>query len=1366
MSAKNTQRPNPRTALGLASRAHAAARKDGFMRLSTTLPLLALLVAGLFTGCAEPVDDINTVQPHYVSKALFEGEWYYKQTITDVSPQVDVGFVGLEGALEKVRWEIREDQLIAYRTHEAIPNLDQNDNDTVPGAHFQGDPVATFKILKHFDIRRGYSASTGEETNEIGENASDRPWQQREYMRIDWGSNGHQGPVDLAGLFSVWSQANDYIRETEIYDPDHLQVTNDYIAITNLAVMQASIYTCYYNYGGQNCGAGEVRIRSSFAKIDAEDAKQFEPRPYLDNLPLRDDDGRILRTVRLRVGNGDDVAEFACTPEFMDFLDELTAPGYFTFQDDCNEVRYAQFERFGFFRTERYKYDRRVGGGHDDNREWYANIHNMWRDPVKDDGTPRPYGERAVRPIVYYANTTFPADLGKVAGQISNDWDEAFIKTAVAATGKSEADIRAQVARDYPAGDWAFFEGDNLKQGALFQVRRNTCSVEGVEAYVEQHPELQDIVDEATEGADVLVGNLPRVCAGLTHFSRARDVSEPFTWQQLGDVRVNHFYWVNEPQPSGPLGYGPSAADPENGHIITATANVYGAAVDTYARSAADIVRAMNEDLDLDALISGASYEEWLQGTKSVADMELTLNPAVYADINARLGGFDVEQAYGSYKLPDGRVDKAALQRQMRMRMEHPDTDDPMFEALNAPVDLGRARLEKLKQDPTFRTRLLTNEQLAIARPLYAWKPGDDTTKEMEDAAIDMAIDPKAFGERMKARFKFFSDRNVMMGDFLDDSIIGQALEMKGLDPNAVYLRLREQIFRGVMLHELGHTVGLTHNFQASFDALNYQDEFWKIRDEVPESEWNAARLPEYRYASIMDYGARFNSDTKGLGKYDLAAIRFAYGHVSEVFADAVDVSSTLDFDVFADGYDRVPSLLGNDYRNITKRKDVTQDQLMGERRRGVLDNSRLFAANQNTPIDEFWFNREVPYQYCFDIFRGNLQCQTWDEGASATEQVRSAIQLYWNYYAFNDFRRGRSEFSFINGFYSRQGRLSWFLSNPFRYFYFYQQWDIGLRNDLYQASLIGLNFINQVLGTPLPGRHCLDADTNRYVPLAQAADPDNCEAFDVPQGTGREQYVRLNDEYYYQLDYIGSYYDKVTFLSFLTDTSTSFFRVANIGDNRAFSIGYYRVYREELVKLARDLVMAWIGNGDGESFSSLVQVDGAPGQRVTPRALVDKEAMGQDEAEAGMPRLYAPISYNLVWQALVLMSVYNTSTYDSQLDFPNYIAVVESGSGEDFETPEGAGGFRRMTFTNPRTHIQYAAVQTRDGLSISYELLQHAQDFADNVWQPAYDAAHAEGADDAALDAFEGADRKLGEYGDLVSDLRLLRSALDWSND
>ena len=52
---------------------------------------------------------------------------------------------------------------------------------------------AMFRIQSHFDIRRAYNPPTGEELNVVEENTIDRPWYEREYMRVDWSQEpGHR----------------------------------------------------------------------------------------------------------------------------------------------------------------------------------------------------------------------------------------------------------------------------------------------------------------------------------------------------------------------------------------------------------------------------------------------------------------------------------------------------------------------------------------------------------------------------------------------------------------------------------------------------------------------------------------------------------------------------------------------------------------------------------------------------------------------------------------------------------------------------------------------------------------------------------------------------------------------------------------------------------------------------------------------------------------------------------------------------------------------------------------------------------------------------------------------------------------------
>ena len=47
--------------------------------------------------------------------------------------------------------------------------------------------------------------------------------------------------------------------------------------------------------------------------------------------------------------------------------------------------------------------------------------------------------------------------------------------------------------------------------------------------------------------------------------------------------------------------------------------------------------------------------------------------------------------------------------------------------------------------------------------------------------------------------------------------------------------------------------------------------------------------LREYAYSSIMDYGSRFNSDIRGLGKYGSRRRKFGYGQLVEAFTTPPD---------------------------------------------------------------------------------------------------------------------------------------------------------------------------------------------------------------------------------------------------------------------------------------------------------------------------------------------------------------------------------------------------------------------------------------------------------------------------------------------
>jgi hypothetical protein len=122
------------------------------------------------------------------------------------------------------------------------------------------------------------------------------------------------------------------------------------------------------------------------------------------------------------------------------------------------------------------------------------------------------------------------------------------------------------------------------------------------------------------------------------------------------------------------------------------------------------------------------------------------------------------------------------------------------------------------------------------------------------------------------------------------------------------YLALRAQY--AVISHEMGHSIGLRHNFVSSSDAFNYRPQYWQLRTDNGANTSQCTQLtpngscvgPRYydpltdnerknlitmfMQSSTMDYAGEATQDLLGLGAYDFAAARMFYGETAAVFKD------------------------------------------------------------------------------------------------------------------------------------------------------------------------------------------------------------------------------------------------------------------------------------------------------------------------------------------------------------------------------------------------------------------------------------------------------------------------------------------------
>ena len=126
-------------------------------------------------ACTEepPVDRVGV---NVVDKSIFEGSWYMSRVVIDVDYEGSAlgtfpGDVASDAAqnfttMPRIRWVIEEDQLFAFRDYELTAGGDgKAAGGGTEAEEVFGQPIAAFKIDKHFDIRRSYNPSTGEELN-------------------------------------------------------------------------------------------------------------------------------------------------------------------------------------------------------------------------------------------------------------------------------------------------------------------------------------------------------------------------------------------------------------------------------------------------------------------------------------------------------------------------------------------------------------------------------------------------------------------------------------------------------------------------------------------------------------------------------------------------------------------------------------------------------------------------------------------------------------------------------------------------------------------------------------------------------------------------------------------------------------------------------------------------------------------------------------------------------------------------------------------------------------------------------------------------------------------------------------------------
>jgi hypothetical protein len=873
------------------------------VRWSVAFSILALL-----SGCASERAPINRVQPEALQKSFFVGEsltddaddpqFYYRPTVADVdygASQSSLFTASYAQTTARIKWEITEEKLIGRLAYERVEGATGNGIDETNS----GQIAAAFKIDKHFDVRRDYNPQTGEDLNVVVENDTDRPWYEREFMRVDWSQNLISTAYELDTLAALKIFADEPLHyEPVAYsvkdpsDPDApvFEAKTGYFDITNKVYVEPQILNtpfgsfpaCFFSpdvlNGGApiaDCNPVEVKIRLSFRRVEDRDYQPVdwdgtrmdmfgmfttaERRGYQRNYGIVDDRWyrfasrhNIWQASHARDASGALVAcntEATTEPGADPDRDTPTVTGT---ADECDKV----------------------GGGSRCDKFVHA--------------CTMPYRQRQIRTTPFYYGPDSDPTLWESVRDAVDQWDVA-LRHAVLTSRYTEC----------------------LRVSQSGQAQTN----EEIEACRAQFPiseEKDDILENEPQPVFVFCHN-PVVEAD------ADECGEVGLKARIGDLRYNMANVIQNPQVPSPWGILADAIDPLTGEVVAASVNIWNAVTDVRTQLAVDQMRWYLGEISNDDVSSGRYLNDYLAATQRTPTPHQVASPLLDdAQIDRRLDAIDRSLQTGKslQAVPDLKqrdlIDWASAQA----RSQFGDA------ALGSGNTGARARLLQTRDTP-IETKLTTNPYLRLGGVNPA-TPTSAATLDLASPLRGNAVAFKAELDRLREN-QMGQDGHCMVNAPEPISVADWAQIMAQKFPLRDNARssdvmdrnqkwhdyLRRRLTFGVILHELGHSMGLRHVFTGSFDALNFHPQYWQLRSQDGnETEYCDAPTPDgstcigprwrdpvtdperkgliwmWEHTSVMDYPGDLTQEAVGVGAYDRAAIRFGYGDVTDVVDD------------------------------------------------------------------------------------------------------------------------------------------------------------------------------------------------------------------------------------------------------------------------------------------------------------------------------------------------------------------------------------------------------------------------------------------------------------------------------------------------
>ncbi|CAN5620239.1 hypothetical protein BH10BDE1_BH10BDE1_09200 [soil metagenome] len=431
------------------------------------------------------------------------------------------------------------------------------------------------------------------------------------------------------------------------------------------------------------------------------------------------------------------------------------------------------------------------------------------------------------------------------------------------------------------------------------------------------------------------------------------------------DPRYNTIAHYGAKSPGGLLGVAQWASNPETGELIGTRATIYEDGI-RYMLGLVDDVTTMillDDEVRQAFLATDAETQERID------------------KLFKRTGDFKVKDDVKNLRTTLGMAPAASKNAKRTNLLEVRRTIKDIAAKLQEPA--GRSIDRKAKLMQSMPELFKTTEQAKFSQPMSSYDQAfgllgarHATAQRLPSAGgLEYLHDVGSSLREERMRMINQAETGVHGSELVEEATLRYIRKVLSEHPEAADFRAQiavlknevdQKTFYTTLLHEMGHTFGLRHNFQGSADAKHYHPEFFRLSKQMElekdlpadQKTVTEADLQPYMFSSIMDYGGDFYSQVGGLGPYDKAAIKYAYNRSIDKAKDPVVTAQYQ----FCTDHQVNESILCRRFDKGRNVSEITFNLIEGYQTNWVLSHYRRDRANFERRARSYPMNALVRY--------------------------------------------------------------------------------------------------------------------------------------------------------------------------------------------------------------------------------------------------------------------------------------------------------------------------------------------------------------------------------------------------------------------